>query len=97
MENEKSELRRILDLFEGAGFTITYYQEIESAEVYEIGMKSTVIKDIRVENEPAGAGEIAALVNSGKYRLTDYKTSGVAKYGGTVYIMIQKVPPENAN
>ena len=90
MENEKSELRRILDLFENAKFTVTYYLQKDDPTVFQLGIESYN------EKEPASAGTVVSLVENNKYRLIDYKTSaGVAGHTETISITIQK--DENAN
>jgi hypothetical protein len=46
MKKEKTKLREILDMFEGAGFTVTYFCHHESENRIQISIKSSAIKDI---------------------------------------------------
>jgi hypothetical protein len=89
MSGEKSKLREILDVFEEAGFTVTYFFHYDDSKIFKIAIKSDVIKDIvrDYEKEPASAGDVIPLIEKNNYRMTNLKTgvSVVSDYAGTIY------------
>jgi hypothetical protein len=92
MNNEMSEARKILDLFEKAGFTVTYFLHYDWSNHFHLSIKSTMIKDIGKdrEKEPAIAGDIIPIIEQNNYRLINFKT-GVdvaGDYAGTIYFEI---------
>jgi predicted nucleotidyltransferase len=95
MNNEMVELRRILDLFEGAGFTVTYVRTRYSAHSFEITIKSETIDEGNstvdaYKNEPADISGIANLFEKTGYEIIKYekKWDVVTKYLGTIYLEI---------
>jgi hypothetical protein len=101
MNSEMAELRKILDLFEGAGFTVTDLQANYFSRFFEIAIKSSSITEIDLDQfeletetdefelETATAGEVVSLVEKNGYQVLDYCTDGViSKYEGTIYLKI---------
>jgi hypothetical protein len=89
MDGEKSKMREILDMFEGAGFTVTYFYHRESMNYFQISIRSNGIKDSVPDYRegPEIVGDIITLIKKYHYRLTYFKTGPgvVSDYAGTVY------------
>jgi hypothetical protein len=91
MNREMAELRKLLDLFEGAGFTVTYISANYLSHHFEIVLKSSsIIKIEDFEHETATASTVANLVEENGYRITDYHIGSDvnAAYAGTIYFKI---------
>jgi hypothetical protein len=95
----KPTLRGILDLFENAGFVITYYSHYDRPEcsgVFKIALKSGAIKDVvtEYEKEQANAARICALLEQNNFQPLrfDTGTGVISDYAGTVYIEFEKIP-----
>jgi hypothetical protein len=102
MNNEMDELRKILDLFDREGFTVTYFlHDIRQADICSIGfMSNTVMEDVKIsntENETASAGEIDALAEKLNYRIIIFsrEVGTLGKYAGTVHVLLQKIPDQS--
>jgi hypothetical protein len=97
MKNDKSDLRQILDLFEEAGFTVTYYQqeEIASGREYDIAFKTNTISDARFEPDTVDTGDVISLIKRHNYRLLYLKCHTYGKYGGSTFIKMDKVQDED--
>jgi hypothetical protein len=85
-----AELRKLLDLFEGAGFTVTYLLASYLSHFFEIALKSSSITNIdEFKNETATALEVVSLAEKNGYRVLNYNTNGIiSKYEGTIYLEI---------
>jgi hypothetical protein len=90
MNREMAELRKILDLFEGAGFTVTYLLASYLSSSFEVAIKSSSITKIdEFKNETAAALEVVSLVEKNGYRVLRYNTGGIiSKYEGTIHLEI---------
>jgi hypothetical protein len=85
MNSEIAELRKLLDMFEGAGFTMTDLHARYFSHLFEITIKSSSITKLKT----ATAGEIVSLVEKNGYRVLNYSTDGIiSKYEGTIYLKI---------
>jgi hypothetical protein len=89
MNTEMAELRKIFDLFEGAGFTITYLSAHPSGR-FDLAVKSSSITNIEdYEKETAAAGDVISLMERNGCRVLTYRTAGIAaQYAGTMYLEI---------
>ncbi|MDR1507223.1 MAG: hypothetical protein LBI67_08985 [Treponema sp.] len=87
-----SESKKMFDVFEDAGFTVTWFYHLDTANYFKIAIKSTILKDVAkdYEKETAKAGDIISLIEKNNYRLIDFKTgvSVVSEYAGTIYFEI---------
>jgi hypothetical protein len=96
MNEKKSEARKILDMFEEAGFTVTYFLHYETENYTEnsiqISIKSAGLNAL-CEEEPARAGDIIALIEKNNYRLMSFKTGPgiLGEYAGTIYFSMTPV------
>jgi nucleoside diphosphate kinase len=90
MNAEMAELRKILDLFEGAGFTVTHLSAFYLSRRFEIAIKSSsIITFYDYEKETAKAGNVITLMEKNGYRVSTYRTTGAAaEYAGTMYLEI---------
>jgi hypothetical protein len=95
MSKEMDELKAIVDLFDGAGFTIVYFRASYYSHSFTIVVKSGSIVDNastadNYKNEPADIAGIAALFEKTTYEIIrcEKKWDVVAKYSGTIYLEI---------
>jgi hypothetical protein len=95
MNTEMAELRKILDLFEGAGFTVTYLQADYLSRRFKIAIKSSSITEIdQFEHETATAGRVIYLAEKNWYRVLNYCADideVLIKYEGTIYLEIVRI------
>jgi hypothetical protein len=92
---EMDELRKIVDLFDGAGFTIVYFLARYYSHSFTIVIKSGSIVDNErtaddYKNEQAGIAGIVTLFEKTGYEIIRYekKWNVVAEYSGTIYLEI---------
>jgi hypothetical protein len=91
MNTEMAELRKILDMFEGAGFTVTYLRANYFSCRFAIVIKSSSLTDIEdFKHETATASAIVRLIEGNSYQITNYGTGPnvVSEYGGTICLEI---------
>jgi hypothetical protein len=95
MNKEMAELRKILALFEDAGFTPTYFRARYSAHSFEIAIKSkSIIEDEsdvgNFQSEPADTITVANLFKKTGYEIAKYvkKWEIAAGYAGTIFLEI---------
>jgi hypothetical protein len=99
MKSEMKELRKIVDLFEEAGFTVTYF---DTNYPVTIAIKSESLIEIDdYKHEPATVADIAAYLGTIGYEIIAYNKNRevITKYGGTMYLEIilegKAVPESN--
>jgi nucleoside diphosphate kinase len=84
---EMTELGKILDMFENAGFTVSYFQAYFLSR-FDIAIKSESIKSVDdFQHEKATAGEIVSLMEKNGYTVIKYSTPAHSLYG-TIYLEI---------
>jgi hypothetical protein len=94
---EKSELRKILDILEEAGFTVTYYRFAKDHPdcCSTVSVKSANIADAydHFEAETAESGAVCALLEKQKYQVRKCVLNKhiAAHYGGT--FLLEIIPP----
>jgi hypothetical protein len=95
MNKEMDEFKAIVDLFDGAGFTIVYFLARYYSRSFTIVIKSgSIVDDANTadnyKNEPADIAGIAALFEKTGYEIIRYekKWNVVAEYSGTMYLEI---------
>jgi hypothetical protein len=92
MNSEMAELRKILDMFEGAGFTVTYLRTRHPNYLprrFEIAVKSSELDKFGFE--ATTAGEVVSLVEKNGYwvSLLNHCTDGIiTEYEATIYLKI---------
>jgi hypothetical protein len=99
---QKSELRKLLDMFEGAGFMVMHYQSIKMYQkdiryvsYLIVSVKSERIKDAYkdFEDEKTSASAVCALLEEQDYRVRNCTLDKnlAYDYGGTFYLEL--IPP----
>jgi len=95
---EKSQLRKLLDLFEDEGFTITFYRK-NDPEV-ELAVYSRTVDPLRYRTDPdykpdqeekADITDLAALLKKAGYRITLFHFSrdiAIKYYPAVIYLQI---------